>query len=444
MKKQFGKILFSALITTILLVIGSITASAASTPFVLTSPDSGWTRYQDQDSRIFYGVSNVYGGFHYNAGAIKFSFTGTKLRLIYQSNVGDKVSIDGGSSVAITPSKGDGTVWCAYENTSLSNGLHSVVITTYNSGSQWNSQFDAVDIDSTASLYSYNTVALTNLSAVAGDNSATLTWDKLDGATSYTIKRGTVSGSYDTTFTSTTNNYIDKTAQNGIQYYYVVTATTSTAQNAVSTEVSVTPQASSVKLDVTSASTTVNLGDEFTADIVLRNATGILAEDVTYTYDSKLFEYEGYADINGLKVQTVAADTKTGTVRFIVSSLGKNNAITGDKSLIQLKFKAIAGGTGKIDATKGRVADIATESDISPDYCGEITIVVQSADVNKSGDYTLVDLAIDSYYYGDAAADTDTTKYNCDQNSDSKIDDKDLSYIVTEILKNPAYTPNKA
>ena len=453
--KRFAKFVAFLTFMTFVSLLSGVTAFADdSLPRVLSTPDSGWTRINDTDHRISYKVNQTYTvnnniDYHFNAGTIEFDFTGTKIRLIYVCQTGgDTIKIDGSYPVGLkelTPDAKNYQDYCVYENTGLSNSLHHVIITTYTASynPDWKSQFSAIDIGSDSQLYPYMTNLPTYLTAATSNGKVNLSWNAINGATSYIIKRGTKSGVYDTTFNTTSNSFVDTTVQSNTTYYYVVSATTSSGNSGDSNEASATP-IQTLSLDVTSSADKVKVGSDFTSDIVLNNASNILAEDVTFTYNKDLFQYEGYTDITGLKVQKITNDTSTGTVRFIVASLGSDNAITGNKSLIQLKFKAIAAGTGKIDATKGRVADQTTETDIASENCDEksITVVSADADVNKSGEYTLVDLADDAFYYGKNASDTDTTKYNADQNSDGKIDDLDLSYVVSQILANTNYVPN--
>jgi hypothetical protein len=111
--------------------------------------------------------------------------------------------------------------------------------------------------------------------------------------------------------------------------------------------------------------------------------------------------------------------------------------------VLKLKFKAKAEGPGKVDALKARIADTEKEYDIEDINCLEDTIIVEGGqDVNRTGEYTLLDLAIDSYYYGMNTADTDTTKYDTDQDLNGKVEDVDLTIIVDQMLKNTNYTPN--
>ena len=72
------------------------------------------------------------------------------------------------------------------------------------------------------------------LTAVPGNNQVTLTWNPLLGATSYNIKRSTVSGGPYTTIstpgTVTGTSYVDSTPVGGMTNYYVVSAATSISQ----------------------------------------------------------------------------------------------------------------------------------------------------------------------------------------------------------------------
>ncbi|HEX3037972.1 MAG TPA: kelch repeat-containing protein [Oscillospiraceae bacterium] len=202
--------------------------------------------------------------------------------------------------------------------------------------------------------------------------------------------------------------------------------------------------AQSPTLTVTPSSDKVKINDQFTTTVAIHKGTNICAEDIKLTYDTNLFEYLGAEAQTGLKIQKEDSTTTPGTIRFIVSCLGKDNAATGDKDLIALKFKAKKPGQGKVDITKGRIADNATlEMDVADADCGEATITVESnKDVNRSGDVTLLDLGIDSWYYGSDAKDTDSTKYDADVMPNGKIDDDDLSEITQGILSNSKYPNN--
>ncbi len=85
--------------------------------------------------------------------------------------------------------------------------------------------------------------APTGLGATAGDNQVSLAWVGSPGASSYIVKRGTASGTYDQTVNGVTStSYVDSTAVNGTTYYYVVSAWNTLGESANSVEVSATPQ----------------------------------------------------------------------------------------------------------------------------------------------------------------------------------------------------------
>lgn len=82
-----------------------------------------------------------------------------------------------------------------------------------------------------------------NVSALAGDARITLTWDAVPGATTYTVywnTRGDVN-TQDTRVENITNPAVHTGLTNGQQYYYMVTATTSTYGEVASAEVSSAP-----------------------------------------------------------------------------------------------------------------------------------------------------------------------------------------------------------
>lgn len=84
----------------------------------------------------------------------------------------------------------------------------------------------------------------TGLTAVAGVGQVVLSWNASFGATSYKVKRSTVSGkNYVVIATPTTTGYLDTNVTGGTKYYYVVSAVNAYGESANSTQVSATPQA---------------------------------------------------------------------------------------------------------------------------------------------------------------------------------------------------------
>lgn len=187
---------------------------------------------------------------------------------------------------------------------------------------------------------------------------------------------------------------------------------------------------------------TVN--NEITVDVVIHNAKSIYAEDIKISYDTNLLEYISSVNADGMKVfkENVVSP---GLNRYITASLGKDNGANGDKIILKLKFKAKKAGLAKVDIVKGRIADnVSLEMDVEEQNCGEKSILIEEVkDVNRNGEFTLLDLAIDASYYGMAASATDTTKHDADVVANGTIDDSDLAEVVEAMLQNENYPANK-
>lgn len=83
-----------------------------------------------------------------------------------------------------------------------------------------------------------------NLMATAGNAQVSLIWSASTGATSYHVKRATVSGGpYTQVSAPTAANFTDSGLTNGTKYFYVVSAVNSAGESANSAEVNATPAA---------------------------------------------------------------------------------------------------------------------------------------------------------------------------------------------------------
>lgn len=281
-----------------------------------------------------------------------------------------------------------------------------------------------------------------NLAATTSYGQAALTWEYSEGATAYTVLRSTYSGGPYTAIASViSSTYTNIGLENGKIYYYVVQAVNGGGISSYSNEaVAVLPSLHPV-LVIVNAEDKVRVGQEFTSNIVLKNVAGIYAEDFTIQYDDMLFEFLGFEEIPGYKVYH-AINHSNGTLRFVVASQGADYGINSETIFLKLKFKAKAVGIGKVDAIKARIANTSAEFDLEAANCLEDIVIVENQDVNKSGEYTLLDLAIDAAYYGELGSSVDPTKYVANQVGDDTIRDEDLVFIVSQILSNTNYVPN--
>jgi hypothetical protein len=85
-------------------------------------------------------------------------------------------------------------------------------------------------------------LAPTNLMATATNLQINLKWNSVIGATSYSLKRGTVSGNYPTIFSGlAATNYADANVTNAVNYFYVVSATGAGGESSNALEVTAAP-----------------------------------------------------------------------------------------------------------------------------------------------------------------------------------------------------------
>lgn len=93
--------------------------------------------------------------------------------------------------------------------------------------------------------------------ASPGNKQVPLRWLESFGATSYKVKRATVSGGpYTTVGTTANSSYVDNTVANGTTYYYVITAVTSAGEGGSSPEDTVTPLAPRINVPYGGVATT--------------------------------------------------------------------------------------------------------------------------------------------------------------------------------------------
>ncbi len=115
------------------------------------------------------------------------------------------------------------------------------------------------------------------LSATAGDTQVALSWTASFGATSYNVKRSTISGAETTITNVTAANYTDTQVTNGILYYYEVSAINTYGESTNSVEVSAIPQAPQLgSISVGSfAGNTLTLNWTAGANVSLQSATNL-------------------------------------------------------------------------------------------------------------------------------------------------------------------------
>ena len=243
------------------LFLGQISTFAATMGSALSAPESGWQRYDDTNEYFYYqGTWDLFhNGSHayYNGGmsytksygdTVKFKFRGSKLRitqqLLYVRSEKIQVKIDDivvGTYSLYHPTLS--TDQClVFEKNDLAEGVHYVELINLDAGKEKQFCFDAIDINSTGELLPYDRL-LTNLIASGNTSKIDLTWDAVDKATSYTVKRATTAGGPYTTIATdiAKTSYTDTDVTSGTTYYYIVTAVNTGTEITDSNEASAEP-----------------------------------------------------------------------------------------------------------------------------------------------------------------------------------------------------------
>ena len=97
--------------------------------------------------------------------------------------------------------------------------------------------------NSSLEVYTINSNLENQLSATGGNSKVDLTWDAVDKATSYTVKRSTTAGGPYTTIATdvTDTSYTDTEVTSGTTYYYIVSAVNADVEISDSNEASAQP-----------------------------------------------------------------------------------------------------------------------------------------------------------------------------------------------------------
>src|SRR5271165_556768 len=130
----------------------------------------------------------------------------------------------------------------SYTDTGLTNGTkYLYVVSAVNSAGESASSAEA---NATPAAPMMIPPVPTQLAATAGNAQVSLLWSASSGATSYHVKRATVSGGpYTQIAVPTSPSYTDTGLTNGTKYFYVVSALNSAGESANSVEVNATPTA---------------------------------------------------------------------------------------------------------------------------------------------------------------------------------------------------------
>src|SRR5581483_7830598 len=166
-----------------------------------------------------------------------------------------RASVSGGPYTAVAT----GVAQTSYTNTGLTNGT-----TYYYVISAGNTNGESPNSTEVNAKPLAPPPVPTGLAATAGNAQVSLSWSSSTGATSYNVKRATVSGGpYTAVATGVTQtSYTNTGLTNGTTYFYVVSAVSASGEGLNSTQVSaqpVAPPAAPTGLTATAGNTQVAL-----------------------------------------------------------------------------------------------------------------------------------------------------------------------------------------
>jgi fibronectin type 3 domain-containing protein len=241
----------------------------------------------------------------------------------------------------------------------------------------------------------------TNLIAVAGHKNARLTWNASTNATSYNLKRATVSGGpYTAVGSSITTNFVDGGLVNGSIYYYVVSAFNG-AESANSSEASVTPVA------------VPGIGAAISVDFQGGSANNGTPSSMTAT------EYAGQVVVNNWNTAAGSA----GTVSSLAQSDGATTTASVTWACNNTWSTAITESPGDYRMMKGYLDNNSTTN---------TTVTV----TNLPSAYTNNGYSVYVYCDGDNGSSTKTGIYSIGATSYTATDNANVNFSGTYVQAN--------
>ena len=161
--------------------------------------------------------------------------------------------------------------------------------------------------------------------AISNSGSVALTWTPANGAASYNVKRGTVSGGpYTTIATVTTTNYTDSAVVNGNPYYYVLSSIGSKSESGNSAEAFAVPGSTSLTWRYDASTTNLSDAINWVENTTPKNPAVLTFQSSADTVVTN--------NINGLVASRIQFDSNANTFNISGNSLALNNDLVNNSA----------------------------------------------------------------------------------------------------------------
>jgi len=180
----------------------------------------------------------------------------------------------------------------------------------------------------------------------------------------------------------------------------------------------------------------VNVNENFTIELGLNKASNIMAQDITISYNAEDLEFVSVEAVDSSKVDIIETVENADSVRLIIASMGRDNAVNSCESFVRITFKAKKSFEVEIITvteallSDGQGNEIAAEGTSIMIRCNAF-----NPDLNGDGRVSIGDLAIIAKYFGKTSNDASWPEARAaDTNGDNCIDIEDLVYLAFRLL----------
>ncbi|RAU91326.1 DNRLRE domain-containing protein [Paenibacillus sp. YN15] len=279
---------------------------------------------------------------------------------------------------------------------------------------------------------------------------STLTWNNAPGKLTFLGKMDIPSSEAKSWFTVDITDYMQTHKVDGqVSFLLVNEEAVSSGSNVnfASSESGNKPQLVILEQEAVEAASTslagaesAAAGSEFAVTLNLHGVEQIYAQDIILDYDADVMEFVSAAPArDGLTIAQLVSEP-AGKLHLLIASQGTGHAVTGDKEIIRLVFKAKAvqqGAEGEISVRSALLGrEDGTELSAVPSVFKIQITAPFRGDINQDGKVTVGDLALVAVYYGTASESPDwelAKQADVDQNGEINL--ADLTIVAKQILE---------